>query len=121
MIRLGQPILKIKRTAQSGGSEIPNQKARLTAVSLPFWDYGFSVFDQGRPSRISPTDLERQEAGHPLSGVSGCSDRGLKTRGPISRLYDVDITPHDLRVREIQFEPLLTNPRHCQFITPLMA
>ena len=46
---------------------------------------------------------------------------GLKTRGPISRLYDVDITPHDLREREIQFEPLLTNPRHCQFITPLMA
>ena len=46
---------------------------------------------------------------------------GLKTRGPISRLYDVDITPHDLREREIQFDPLLTNPRHCQFITPLMA
>ena len=46
---------------------------------------------------------------------------GLKTRGPISRLYDVDITPQDLRERKIQFDPLLTNPRHCQFITPLMA
>jgi hypothetical protein len=57
LIRLGRPISEIKCTAHSGGSEIPKQKARLITVSLPFRDFGSSVFDLGRPSRISPTTL----------------------------------------------------------------
>ena len=35
----------------------PEKIARLTAVSLPFRNYGSSFFDQGRPSRISPTGM----------------------------------------------------------------
>jgi hypothetical protein len=46
---------------------------------------------------------------------------GLKTRGPISRLYHVDITPHDLWERAIQFEPFLPQPWSCQFLTPRVA
>jgi hypothetical protein len=31
--------------------------ARFSMVSLPFRDDGFCVFDQGRPGRISPTEM----------------------------------------------------------------
>ena len=33
----------------------------LTAVSLPFREYGSSVIDQGQPGRISPTKIGGQE------------------------------------------------------------
>jgi hypothetical protein len=48
LIRHGRPITKIKRTAYSGRSEIPKQKARLTELSPSFRDYNPAAFDRSR-------------------------------------------------------------------------